>query len=289
MTERMQCFISLRKQSAWMPQNMSMQAEDFETILSGYEMVALIANSESVDITKITRTLPENTLYIFFTGCAKVLTEPFGRDAVLCHRLVAGGTKFLKSQKHFDRAYSLFKHGPKAEIGVIAERSPANGATAPSQPRTSELVPHTLDFDHTFGSLYPVDRSPTTGFALAIWLAEKAPRANICLCGFTGVAGLQFNMYTGHDWTFEQIMLQLFVKKGRILRFEDSLSEPAGTFAQIHHRFPEFSEATIALVASNVLANRYTGMERQMAKLWSKTKLERRIRGFFRRFRSFGH
>lgn len=272
-----------------MPWNMSMQAEDFETILSGYEMVALIANSESVDIGTIARALPEKTLYIFFTGCAKVLAQPFDRDSILCHRLVAGGTKFLKSQKHFDKAYSLFTDGLKAEIGVIAERSLANGAAPLSQPRTSELVPYTLDFDCAFGPLYPADRSPTTGFALAMWLAEKAPGTNICLCGFTGVAGLQFNMYTGHDWTFEQIMLQLFVKKGRIQRFEDRLSEPAGTFAQIHNRFPEFSEATIALVATNVLANRYTGMERQVARLWSKTKLERRIRGFFRRFKSFGH
>lgn len=268
---------------------MSMQAEDFEAILSGYEVVALIANSESVDIEKIARTLPERTLYIFFTGCAKVLAQPFDRDAVLCHRLVNGGQKFLKSQKHFDKAYSLFAHGLKAEIGVIAERSAASGSAALTQARTSELVPYTLDFDYTFGPLYPADRSPTTGFALAIWLAEKAPGANVCLCGFTGVAGLQFNMYTGHDWTFEQIMLQLFVKKGRIQRFEDSLSEAAGTFAQIHNRFPEFSEAAIALVATNVLANRYTGMEKQVAKLWSRTKLERRIRGFFRRFRSFGH
>lgn len=268
---------------------MPMQAEDFETILSNYEMVALIANSESVDIDKIARALPEKTLYVFFTGCAKVLAQPFGRDAVLCHRLVAGGTKFLKSQKHFDKAYSLFKNSLKAEIGVIAERSLAQGAAALSAPRTSELVPYTLDFDYTFGPLYPADRSPTTGFALAMWLTERAPGANVCLCGFTGVAGLQFNMYTGHDWTFEQIMLQLFVKKGRIRRFEDSLNEPAGTFARIHERFPEFSEATIALVATNVLANRYTGMERQVAKLWSKTKIERRIRGFFKRFKRFGH
>ena len=266
-----------------------MQAEDFATILANYEMVALIANSESVDIGKIVSAMPERTLYIFFTGCAKVLSQPFDKDAVLCHRLVSGGAKFLKSQKHFDKAHSLFSKGLITEIGVIAERSAAGGSTALAAPRESSLVPYTLDFDYTFGPLYPADRSATTGFALAMWLAEKAPDAQICLCGFTGVAGLQFNMYAGHDWTFEQIMLQLFVKKGRIRRFEDSLSEPAGTFASIHNRFPEFSEATIALVASNVLANRYTGMERQMAKLWSKTKLERRIRGFFRRFRRFGH
>lgn len=269
--------------------NMSMQAEDFEALLSDYEMVALIANSESVDINTITRTLPDKTLYVFFTGCAKVLPRPFDKDAVLCHRLVAGGTRFLKSQKHFDKAYSLFTRRLKAEIGVIADRGVPEGSPGVAAPRKSTLVPHTLDFDYAFGPLYPVNRMPTTGFAIAVWLAEKMPHANVCLCGFTGVAGLQFSMYTEHDWTFEQIMLQLFVKKGRIRRFEETLGEPAGSFARIHNRFPEFSEATIALVATNVLANRFTGMERQVAKLWSKTKLERRIRGFFKRFKSFGH
>jgi hypothetical protein len=268
---------------------MSMQGRDFEALLSSYEMVALIANSESVDIDVITSTLPEKTLYVFFTGCAKILSRPFEKDAVLCHRLVAGGTRFLKSQKHFDKAYSLFTRHLKAEIGVIADRGVSEGSPGLAAPRQSPLMPQTLDFDHAFGPLYPVDRMPTTGFAVAVWLAEKIPHATICLCGFTGAAGLQFSMYTEHDWTFEQIMLQLFVKRGRIRRFEEKLSEPAGSFARLQSRFPEFSEATIALVATNVLANRFTGMERQVAKLWSKTKLERQIRGFFKRFKNFGH
>ncbi|HTO29560.1 MAG TPA: hypothetical protein VL202_00040 [Pararhizobium sp.] len=268
---------------------MSLQAEDFEALLSGYEMVALIANSESVDIDAITQALPEKTLYVFFTGCTKVLHKPFEKDAMLCHRLVAGGARFLKSQKHFDKAYSLFANGLKAEVGVLAERGVPTGTLPLSGPRRSDLLPCTLDFDYTFGPLYPVGRMPTTGFAIAVWLIEKMPHANVCLCGFTGVAGLQYGMYSEHDWTFEQIMLQLFVKNGRIRRFEDNLSEPMGMFARIHDRFPEFSEATIALVANNVLANRFTGMERQVAKLWSKTKIQRKIGGFFKRFKTFGH
>ena len=269
--------------------NMSMQAEEFEAFLTGYEKVALIANSEAVDIKAIQAGLPEKTLYVFFTGCAKVLHRPFTGDAVLCHRLVGDGSKFLKSQKHFDRAHSLLANGLKAEIGVLASRRMTDGAPSITSPRQSPLVGHTLDFDYDFGTLYPQGRMPTTGFAIAIWLIEKIPHANIVLCGFTGVAGLQFDMYTEHDWTFEQIMLELFVKKGRISRFGEGLDTAAGSFSRIQARFPEFGEAAIALVATNVLANRYTGMERQVAKLWSSTKLERRIRGFFKRFKTYGH
>ncbi|WP_331371769.1 hypothetical protein [Sinorhizobium chiapasense] len=256
-----------------------------EAILSGYEIVALIANSEDVDVDAVVRAMPERTLYVFFTGCAKVLTRPFDRDAVLCHRLVADGTRFLKSQKYFDRAYSLFSQPLKAEIGVLADRGVPEGAPRVTTARRSTLVPYSLDFDHAFGSLYPVGRMPTTGFAVALWLVEKVPHANVALCGFTGTAGLQFNMYSEHDWTFEQIMLQLLAKKGRIRRFEERLCEPAGALARICSRFPEFDEATIALVAANVLASRLTGTERQVARLWARTKLERKIRGFFKRFK----
>ncbi|MDK1374970.1 MULTISPECIES: hypothetical protein [unclassified Sinorhizobium] len=262
-----------------------MQSRVFEALLSRYETVALIANSEGVDVDAVVRALPERTLYVFFTGCAKVLTRPFDGDAVLCHRLIADGTRFLKSRKHFDRAYSLFSQPPKAEIGVLADRGVPEGAPRVTTARTSTLVPYTLDFDHALGPLYPVDRMPTTGFAVALWLVEKVPDANVSLCGFTGTAGLQFNMYSEHDWTFEQIMLQLLAQKGRIQRFEDSLCEPAGALARIIGRFPEFDEATIALVAANVLANRLTGTERQVSRLWARTKLERNIRAFFKRFR----
>lgn len=262
---------------------MQMQADAFETILADYEMVALIANSEAVDIDAITRSMPARTLYVFFTGCAKVLSRPFEHDAVLCHRLVAGGTRFLKSKKHFDRAYSLFSKPLKAEVGMLASPGVPDGTPPLPAARSSTLVPYTLDFDYTLGHIYPVKRVPTTGFAMAMWIAETMPTAQVCLCGFTGVASLNLSMYAEHDWTWEQILLQLFVKKGRILRFEDALSEAAGSYARIHARFPEFSEATVALVASNVLTNRFTGMERQMAKLWGMTKLQRRVRGFLRR------
>ncbi|WP_081158002.1 hypothetical protein [Ensifer aridi] len=261
-----------------------MEVRDLETILSEYEMVALIANSEGVDVEAVSRGLPERTLYIFFTGCAKVLARPFDKDAILCHRLVSGGTRFQKSKKHFDKAYALFSRPPRAEIGVLADRGVPEGTPGMTAPRRSALVPYTLDFDYVFGSLYPVGRMPTTGFAVALWLLERASHANVCLCGFTGVAGMQFNMHVEHDWTFEQIMLRCFVNRGRLRFFEEGVSGPAGTLERICRHFPELNESTIALIASNVLANRYTGMERQVARLWASTKLERRIRAFFKRF-----
>ncbi|OLP55418.1 hypothetical protein BJF92_22990 [Rhizobium rhizosphaerae] len=259
---------------------MTTQLQD---ILPAYEAVALIANSESVVIDEIVAALPEQTLYVFFTGCAKVLKGPFPRDAILCHRLVAGGTRFLKSQKHFDRAYAFFPDGLKAEVGMIADRGLAAGEPPPAAARESTLTPQTIDFDHSFGRFYPEGRMPTTGFALALWLIEAMPQARIHLCGFTGVAGLQFNMYAEHDWTFEQTVLSLFEQSGRLTRLAQGGGLSTDAFARIHARFPEFGEARVALTAAQALANRFTGMERQMAKLWAMTKMRRQIRAFFKR------
>ncbi|MCA1441495.1 hypothetical protein I6F07_14970 [Ensifer sp. IC4062] len=262
-----------------------MEAKDVEAILSEYEALALIANSESVDIDAVVRALPERTLYVFFNGCAKVLARPFEKDAILCQRLISNGTRFLTSQKHVDRARALFSQPLKAEVGVLAERGAPEGAPHLAPLRKSALVQYTLDFDCEFGSLYTVGRMPTTGFAVALWLLEKAPHANVFLCGFTGAAGPRFDIIVEHDWTFEQIMLRCFVKRGRIQFFEESVGKPAGALERVCAHFPDLSEATIALIASNVLANRHTSVERQVAKLWATTKLQRRIRAFFKRLR----
>ncbi|OLP58415.1 hypothetical protein BJF93_16155 [Xaviernesmea oryzae] len=252
-------------------------------MLRAYDAVALIANSESVVIDEIVAALPARTLYVFFTGCAKVLNGPFPHDAILCHRLVAGGTRFLKSQKHFDRAHSFFPQGLKAEVGLLAERGAASDAVTRQAPRASALVAETIDFDHVFAGFYPEGRMPTTGFALALWLIEAMPQARIYLCGFTGVAGAQFNMYVEHDWTFEQTLLSLFEQSGRLSRLGQGAGLSTDSFARIHSRFPEFGEGKIALAAAQSLANRFTGMERQMAKLWAMTKMRRNIRAFFKR------
>ncbi len=263
----------------------ALEPHAFTNLLKNYGTIALIANSESVDIDKIVGALPPDTLFVFFTGCAKVLKAPFPHDAILCHRLVANGKRFLKSQKHFDSAHSFFPNGLKAEVGMLADRVRMNEGK-PSCPRTSDLVPLTIDFDCMFDNFYPAGRMPTTGFALALWLIESLPEAEVYLCGFTGVAGTQFNMYAEHDWTFEQTVLHLFVKKGRIKRLEESDAAASQNWlSNVSKRFPEFDQGEIAMAASQVLGNRFAGMERRVAKIWDQMKWRRKIKDFIRRLR----
>ncbi|TPP10789.1 hypothetical protein [Rhizobium glycinendophyticum] len=242
---------------------------DFKQILAGYDVIALVANNERIDVEQLATQMPERTLFVFFTGCEKILRRRFERDSALCHRL-RNETTFLKGQKYFDMAHSLLPENLKATVGVIAGSGKAVVSEKPRQ-RQTNLTPFLIDFDYEFPGFYPEDRMPSTGFALAMWLIEHCRDAKIALCGFTGVAGVKYSVYPAHDWTFEQTLLELMNLDGRLFRAEDRHKPGSGgSFARIKARYPQFSDAQIGLVASQVLASRFTGMEWQMAKLWDR-------------------
>lgn len=255
--------------------------DDLVELVRGYDAVALMGNSEGVDVDAIVADLPENTLFLFFTGCAKILRGPFRRDALLCHRVIRDGRAFLKSQGTFDNAHSFFPDTLKGEIAVIADNGEPDDAPARTAARTSPLLPMTLDFDHVLGRFYPVGSTPTTGFAVAMWLLASAPACQIWLCGFTGVAGAQFKLFAGHDWAFEQTALQLLARSGRLHRHGGETS-PVDGFVR---RFPEFDRADVALVYSSVLAKQMASMDRRVTHLWTLTKIPRGMQGLYARFR----
>lgn len=256
--------------------------DDLHTLLARHELIALVANNETLDIDAVRRSLPADTLFVFFTGCEKILTSKFEGAAALCHRLVTPD-RFLKAPKYFRMAYSLLPDQLVAEVGIIADRGIPEAPNAQA-PRRSELVPHLIDFDFEFAGFYPPGRMPTTGFALALHLLEKCPTARVCLCGFSGVAGLRYTVYPEHDWTFEQTLIQLFARSGRLLRTDGTSGAAApGPLDSIAQRYPEFGADLVALTASQVLASRFTGMERQMAHLWKQTRLRRTLANAWRR------
>lgn len=246
-------------------------------ILDRYELIALVANNETLDIEAVRRTLPENTLFFFFTGCEKILSKPFGGASALCHRLVSE-TRFLKAPKYFRMAYSLLPAELAVEVGVLAD------GVSSGVRRHSELTPFVIDFDFEFAGFYPDGYEPTTGFALALYIIEKCPSARVCLCGFSGVAGLRYTVHHGHDWTFEQTLLQLLARSGRVQWAGGTAGRAkTGPLDSIVERYPQFGSETVALVTAQVLSSRFNGMERQMAKLWARTRLQRTIGNSWRR------
>lgn len=255
--------------------------KDFIDLVSRYEAVALMANSEDVDVDAIVASLPANTLFVFFTGCAKILKHPFPGDAILCHRVVGDGSAFLKSDRTFAKAHSLFRGTLKGEVAVLADYGQPDDVAPPAQPRKSPLLPVTLDFDHALGRFYSAGSTPTTGFAVAMWLMKSVPAARIVLCGFTGVAGSQFKLFGGHDWTFEQTALQLFGRSGQIRR----LGEQTPGLERLARNFPQFDRGEVALVATEVLTRQLGGLDRRVTLLWTLTRIPRAIQNTYARFR----
>ncbi|EAU42371.1 probable 3-deoxy-manno-octulosonate cytidylyltransferase (CMP KDO transferase) protein [Fulvimarina pelagi HTCC2506] len=245
-------------------------------LFSGYKRIALVANSEALNIGDVEAANSADTLFVFFTRCPRVLKRPFSRASVLCHRM-KDPERFNEGEKHVERARALFAPGAlKGEVGIIAHDVPKSGAKPYSPVGQSNSVGHLLDLDSVFFPFYTPDMTPTTGFAMAIWLVENLPDAKVILCGFTGVRGPDFRMRTMHDWTLEQTVLRLLSRSGRLEQAFGGRSTNS-TLDRLDRRFPKLSEADIALVAADVLSDRINAIDRLVSMLWSVSRAPRAI------------
>jgi hypothetical protein len=261
-----------------------MMPEELRSLFSSYESIALVANNETVDMAFVESMLPENTIFVFFNKCEKVVPVPFHRDAILWVRL-RNLDEVLDPKRHQLRAFNLLPN-LKTVVGVLAGRGPSYREESLDLPLKSPAVPATLDFDYLFPSFYPSSpsgRYASTGFAVAMALLENIGNAGIYLCGFSGVPGQTFSMNASHDWVFEQTLLQLMIGQGRLHRIDPSPIQAGSlSLSRIPQRYPEFKAADVALAATQAVNERFIGMERRVSKLWQMTGWIRAIKDIFR-------
>lgn len=258
-----------------------MTPDELRLLFSSYESIALIANNEHIDIDFIEGLLPENTLFVFFNKCDKVLARPFHPDAILCVRL-RNLSEILDSKRHQQRAHQLLPR-LKTIVGVLATRGSEGRKASLDAPLKSPVVPATLDFDYLFPGFYPNPRYASTGFAVALSLLEHSGNAAIYLCGFSGAPGLKFSMNASHDWVFEQTLLQLMIGQGRLHRIDAKHGQGAiESLSRIPQRYPEFKSVDVALAATQAVNERFIGMERRVSKLWQMTGWIRAVKDIFR-------
>ena len=264
-----------------MPDDIDLLAPGLAELFRPYSAVALMANSEGLDVEAVCAALPADTLFVFFTS-ARVLSRPFRRDALLCHRM-KNADRTIQGDRKMRRARTLFADGRlKAEIGLFAGRA-GNEKPSASLPARSDKVDFLIDAHGLLKDWYTAGKTPTTGFALAIWLSAAVPSVTIYLCGFTGVRGADFRMRTMHDWTLEQIILRLLYGKGRIVPFARPKETDMG--AAVKHFLPDIGDADIALVAANVASDRLNALDVLIAKLWSLASVPLAITNFTDRLR----
>jgi hypothetical protein len=252
--------------------------EAWKGLLSPYSHIVLVANSEAVDFGRLRSELPETALYVFFNNVYKVLDESFAGHAVLIARSGVMGANIVHRREVVD--VLRFFAGDDF-LGVVNIRvSPEENFSDESGFKGART--RHLDLTQMLGDLYPTDKIATSGFAMALWLAELQLPGKILLAGFSAKRSEKWKVFDVHDWTFEQIFLRLFARMGTISMMGGVDVSP---YAAIARRFPQVPPIEIAMTAAEVLSERLHNANGQIDRLMSVTKSIRAIEGFFRRFK----
>lgn len=252
--------------------------EAWKALLSRYSHIVLVANSEAVDFERLRSELPETALYVFFNKVYKVLDEPFVGNAVLIARSGVMGANIVHRREVVD----VLRFFPGDDfLGVVNVRV-APEENLSGEARFEGAAARHLDLTQILGDLYPVGRIATSGFALALWLADLQLPGKVLLAGFSAKRSEKWKVFDVHDWTFEQIFLRLFARMGAISMMGGVDASPYSALAK---RFPQVPPIEIAMTAAEVLSERLDNANGQIDRLMSVTKTIRAIENFFRRFK----
>ncbi|MBO0664547.1 3-deoxy-manno-octulosonate cytidylyltransferase [Jiella sp. MQZ9-1] len=245
---------------------------------AGHRTVVFVANSETANVEALRARFGEDVLFVFFNKVYKVLSAPFTGSSLLVARSSVAGANIVY-RREVDTVCGYFAgagfNGILNLKAVPAERfSAAHNFGARPVGR--------IDLSDHFAGFYPEESVPTTGFALAIWLAERCPDIRLVLAGFSADRSERWKLFHDHDWTFEQIVLRLMARSGRI---EMDTLRAASPLDAITARFPDLDPREIALVACEVLASRQDGTNRAVDRLYSIVKPLTGLRGVFQRLK----
>lgn len=242
-----------------------------------YDRVVLVANSESAV------TVPEQpgrrTLHVFFNDARKVLAESFDGDAALVLRSGRSGPSVIRQGILQAVAGRFTAKALKALVNLQADPSEAPAGLAAH----GDLPIEPLDLSGYFGRRYPGGKLPSSGYAMAVWLAESAPGIGIVLSGFDSLRSESWKVFHVHDWAFEQTALRLLGRQGR-LSFHPDAPPGMGSADALQAQFPNVPVSEILAVQVGVLSERLEHTNQFVDRLWSATRLSR----FARKLLQFG-
>ncbi|MDM9645453.1 3-deoxy-manno-octulosonate cytidylyltransferase [Rhizobium sp. S163] len=243
-------------------------AEEWKSLLAGYSDVVLVANSDEVNIEELKARFPDTTLFIFFNKVFKVLNEPFTRPSLLLSRSGTLGANLVKSGK-VDKVLPYFDM--RTFHGVVNVKAGPNEQLSPASAFGDVHVRH-LDLTEVFTPFYPPTGVPTTGFALCFWLTTIDLGARITLAGFSSKRSERYKVLDVHDWTFEQVLLRLMFRKGKINIVGRDATNP---YADLSAHFPEYTPADIALTANEIIDERLGNLSSIVDRLMDVTRFLR--------------
>ncbi|AGT11325.1 hypothetical protein [Paracoccus aminophilus] len=243
-----------------------------------YTDIVLIANSDEVDIHALDAQFGPDTLFVFFNKVYKVLDFTFRRPALLVSRSGMLGANIVHRRevpeviRHFD---------PSSFLGILNIIIGNDERFSSATEFGVDRVAH-LDLDPLLAPFYPQGKVPTTGFGLALWLKQLGLPARVTLAGFSSRRSEKWKVFDLHDWTFEQIVLRLMVRKDELRMIGGG---EANSYAAIAAHFPQFSPAEISATADEVLSDRMSHLSTTVDRLMSVTKPLRALDQFVRKLR----
>ncbi|MCM2441956.1 3-deoxy-manno-octulosonate cytidylyltransferase [Agrobacterium vitis] len=217
---------------------------------------------------RLRRELPHTSLFVFFNKVYKILDKPFDRPSLLVARSGSVGANIVY-RKEVKEVLGYFP--ADTFLGVMNVRAHPGELFSEAGKFEGAAVGH-LDLSSHFSSFYPGDHIPTSGFALALWLSEYLPEKTIVLDGFSARRSEKWKVFHLHDWTFEQVVLRLFIHSGKLVA---PGAAEKNAYAALLQRFPDLTEGAVALSAADVLASRLEGANKEIDKLISVTKILR--------------
>ncbi len=249
---------------------------DALTRFDGFERVILVANSDAVHVADL-QARHTGALFVFFNKVYKVVDRPFAGDAVLVARSGPAGANIVYRREVADVLRLVSGPGFR---GIVNLRVGARERFSPAADFEGATVAH-LDLQPMFAGFYPSTHVPTSGFALALALAERLGSGRVVLAGFTARRSEAWKLFHDHDWTFEQVAMRALARSG-LIAMEPGRAERS-PFDALCERFPAVSRDTVALVSAEVLGERLEGTNMTVDRLVSVTKplarIDRVLRG----------
>lgn len=257
------------------------RAADVAAFFSRFPAIVLVANSDAVDIARLQAAYGEGALFVFFNKVYKVLDRPFAGRCLLVARSGPAGANIVYRREVPDVLRLVAGAGFG---GILNVRAASSERFSTSAEFGGGTVGH-LDLSPTMDGFYPASHVATSGFALALFLAENCPSSKIALAGFTAKRSTRWKLFEDHDWTFEQIVLRLLLRSGRL---DVALGSPAAgdeTLSKIALRLDGVSAADVALVTGEVLSERLATANSAIDRLLRLTRLQARADTWLRRLK----
>lgn len=253
-------------------------SQDWARLFAPYSHIVLVANSDSVDAAALKDSFPVDTLFVFFNKVYKVLDRPFeGQSLLICRGQPRGANIVYRGE-----VADVLKFFPGERfVGIVNARFAAEEKLNAAADFGGAPVAH-LDLVGYCNDFYTEGKIATSGFAIALWLAEMRLPGRIVLAGFSARRSEKWRVVSVHDWSFEQTFLRLFARLGKI-SIHGGVSTNA--YAKLTERFPEIDQSAIALAAAEVLSERLGNTDGEVDKLISLTNVLRDIDNFFRGLR----